>query len=281
MSEWYRQGQRVDSAPIGDRGLQYGDGLFETVAIRDGRPRLWRLHVERLQSSCERLGLPAPAASELESALSSALAASRLDSKTLTAKLLLTAGAGTRGYRRTPALQVTLNVGLFVPGRFDARAYASGVQVRLCDTRLAIQPKLAGIKSLNRLEQVLARREWAATEPWEGLMLDTEEKLICGTMSNVFLVREKQYLTPRLDRAGVAGIMRRHVLELLAADGVECRETRVSADDLGTADEVFLTNSQLGAVPVARVDDRDLAVGQATRRVQRLLAINGVPECMP
>jgi 4-amino-4-deoxychorismate lyase len=281
LSEWFQNGQRVNSVPAGDRGMQYGDGLFETVAIRGSHPRLWSLHVERMRASAERLGLPVPSEARLESALSSALAATTLDPNALTAKLLLTAGLGLRGYRRHEPAKTALYVSLHLPRQLDREAYATGVATRVCATRLAIQPALAGIKSLNRLEQVLASQELAANECFEGLMLDTEDNLICGTMSNVFVVRDNQYVTPRLDGAGVAGVMRRHIIGLLETDRSRWEETRLSLKDIESAEEVFLSNSQFGVVPVARIDERDLEPGTATRRVQALLASNGVPECEP
>lgn len=281
MSEWFQDGRRIESMPAGERGMQYGDGLFETIAIRGGEARLWPLHVERLQSSAARLGLPAPAEVELDSALKGALTATSLVPESLTAKLLLTAGTGTRGYRRSEPVEPILYVSLHPPRRLDREMYANGIAVTICETRLAIQPALAGIKSLNRLEQVLAARELAAGECFEGLMLDTENNMICGTMSNVFLVRDSQYLTPQLDRSGVAGIMRRHIVELLEANGQHCEKARLSGAALGSADEVFLSNSQFGVVPVASVAGRELHPGPATRRVQALLANHGVPECAP
>jgi 4-amino-4-deoxychorismate lyase len=146
---------------------------------------------------------------------------------------------------------------------------------------ISVQPRLAGIKSLNRLDQVLARQEWRSEDPWEGLMLDPDGHIICGTMSNVFFVHDNRISTPRLDRAGVAGIMRRHVIELLDADSIRVEEKRLTTADLDSADEVFLTNSQVGAVPVSKIGERTLSPDAETRRVMDLLAGNGVPECAP
>jgi 4-amino-4-deoxychorismate lyase len=119
---------------------------------------------------------------------------------------------------------------------------------------LAEQPTLAGIKHLNRLEQVLARAEWSDPAIAEGLMLDQSSRLIEGTMSNVFLVRGGVVYTPRLHRCGVAGIVRELVLQRLAAECAPVREADLTLDDVSAADEVFLTNSLIGIWPVLKID---------------------------
>lgn len=235
----------------------------------------------RLQTACERLGLDMPPEVLILRDLESAIAQTAIDTRFATAKLLLTAGLAERGYRRPIATRIEVYI-LMTTSKAPARsAYEQGVAVRLCDTRVSIQPRLAGVKSLNRLDQVLARQEWPPGRIWEGLMLDVEDYLICGTMTNVFLIRDNRLMTPRLDRAGVAGVMRQHLLNLLKEKGIACSEQRLVGDDLYEADEVFLTNSQVGALPVAQIDDRTLSVGHATRRVQAMLAANDVPECQP
>ena len=145
----------------------------------------------------------------------------------------------------------------------------------MCETRLAVGSPLAGIKTLNRLEQVLARSECAPTGAFEGLTLDAEGRLICGTMSNVFLVRNNTLVTPSLQRCGVQGVMREFVIET-CGDVEVCDLT---LEDLAVADEVFITNSQIGAVPVHRCDDYHWKVGRVTRQVMRKLADNGIEEC--
>ena len=150
--------------------------------------------------------------------------------------------------------------------------------MRRLATRLAEQPALAGIKSLNRLEQVLARREWDAGEIFEGLTLDTSGRLICGTMSNVFLVDGDRLLTPDLSRAGVNGIMRRKVLETLAAMGADVDVADIDGRVAGRCAEMFLTSSQYGVVPVAEIDGRRLDVGATTRSLMGVLADAGFPE---
>ncbi len=159
MSEWFANGQSIDAVDIRDRAVQYGDGLFETIAIRDGRPRFWPLHIERLQLGCQRLGITAPDDAELAADLDTALRQCAIDTRHCAAKIVVTAGSGQRGYRRSGAAKPGVWVGIFNSRKIPASAYKNGIDVRLCHLRLAEQPQLAGLKTLNRLEQVMASAE--------------------------------------------------------------------------------------------------------------------------
>ena len=174
-----------------------------------------------------------------------------------------------------------MRVGVFAANRLPEAAYLDGVDVRICSTRLAIQPQLAGIKSMNRLEQVLARSEWTDTDIFEGLMLDTAGHLICGTMSNMFIATEAGLATPALTRCGVSGVMRQHLLGLLDEAGIACDVRDIRSAALDSADEIFISNSQFGVLPVRRCAHRRWTVGTMTRQVQQLASANGVPECAP
>ncbi len=263
-----------------DRAAAYGDGLFETIAVRDSKPRFWSMHNERLQTGCERLGLPCPKPDALLAELETAIAAAKILTEFATAKLTVAAGAAGRGYRRDPRADPSIRISLHAASILPARNYQSGILTRMCTTRLAIQPLLAGIKTLNRLEQVMARAEWDDENIFEGLMLDTDGRLICGTMSNVFIVKESAVITPAITRCGVSGIMRRHLLGLLQKEqGIECEVRDVTADELSTADEVFLTNSQFGVLPVRTCAPMQWDIGPVTRCAQTIAAANSVPEC--
>ncbi len=279
MSNWFRNGTSVDSIAIDDRAVQYGDGVFETVAIREGRPRLWDLHMRRLRHACTQLDLAMPPEGILAHDLERALARASMNTHHCTAKILISAGSGVRGYRRRPDTESIVLIGVFEAAPLDRCAYHEGVRTIRCKTRISAQPKLAGIKTLNRLDQVLASAEWDAVDIFEGLMLDADENLICGTKTNVFVVHDNRIQTPSLQQSGVAGIMRQHIIDLLADNGIDCAKTDVSPADLRSADEVFLSNSQIGVVPVRRCDDQVLSVGEATRSVMAMLAYKQVPEC--
>lgn len=239
-------GQSSDTVAITERGLQYGDGLFETIRISSGQPKRWERHISRLALGCERLAIPMPDPELLYRELIS-LAEQQPDG---VLKLLLSRGSGGRGYRPDPDLAPTRVMSLHSLPTYPAAYARDGVVTRLCDTRLAHQPRLAGIKHLNRLEQVLARAEWQGGDIFEGLMCDYDDNVIEGTMTNVLLLAGNHLITPVLTQCGVLGVMRAEVLDQAAGFGYEIEERRVQISDLNTADELWLCNSILGIMPV-------------------------------
>ena len=279
MNDWYRHGIRIDSVPVDDRALQYSDGVFETIAVRDGSPRFWELHVSRLTRACEAVGLAMPAPNILLRDLENALARTSVNTGFCTAKIVVSCGGHERGYRRPPGVLCQVRIGIFPDAPLTGAWYTGGVKVRLCSTLAACQPQLAGVKSLNRLEQVLARAEWSDPGVFEGLMCDDDGNLVCGTRTNFYVVRENRIETPKLDRCGVAGIMRRRIMDLLGANDVHVAELAIGTEEFASFDEVFLSNSQIGVVPVRQCGKHRWTVGEATRTVMAMLTYNGVPEC--
>ena len=251
--------------PVQDRGLQYGDGLFETLAVQDGRISLLDFHLDRLATGCERLGFAMPPAASLKVELQAASAADRA-----VLKLILTRGSGGRGYRPAEAAVPRRILSRHPWPEYPATWSQDGVRARVCALRLAAQPQLAGIKHLNRLEQVLARAEWGDADGFqEGLMLDQEGRVIEGTMSNVFASPgEGVLLTPDLSRCGVAGVMRRYLLEQAAKAGITVRVEPFPLATLLRAREIFLCNSILGVWPVTELAGRRYPIGAMTRLAQ-------------
>lgn len=240
-----------------DRGLGYGDGLFETVLWVGGEAPLWSRHMQRLAEGCGRLGLPLPDPAQLHA-----------DSRQATdglaravVRITWTRGRGPRGYApprpAMPTRIVAAAPAPLRPGDWSAR----GIRVRFCDTRLGIQPRLAGLKHLNRLEQVLARAEWQDPAVAEGLMRDLDGHVVCATAANLFAVVDGEPATPAVDRCGVAGVARAEILERLPA----CRVRTIDTETLMRADEVFLSSSVRGIVPVGDLDGRTLVVGPVAR----------------
>jgi 4-amino-4-deoxychorismate lyase len=261
-------GQACDSVSSLDRGLLYGDGLFETIAVDNGTPRFWRRHLARLFAGCARLGiLPPPGTQLLEEA---GALVTGVDRGVL--KLIVTRGCGGRGYHPADATTPTRILQLHPWPDYAEHCGRSGIRMRLCRLRLGHAPTLAGIKHLNRLEQVLARAEWGDPAIMEGLLLDEEERVVEGTMSNVFAIGNGVLMTPALDRCGVAGVLRTVVMELAAGLPIPVQVGRLGLDDLRTADEVFLTNSLIGIWPVTAFEDRSYPSGILTRRLQERLA---------
>jgi 4-amino-4-deoxychorismate lyase len=249
MSAWIngRKSTRIDYR---DRGLQYGDGVFETMRVRRGRIRFLDYHLERLFAGCRRLALAGPALPALRRELER-IAATRGDA---VLKLIVTRGASShRGYRPTGHERCTriLSLHALPPGMPGDEGAA--VRVRLCATPLGLNPRLAGLKTLNRLESVVARAEWKDARIWEGLMLDVDENIVCGTMSNLFLKRGSILMTPVLDRCGVAGVMRRWVLESAGKLRLKPVERRIAWKDLREAEEVFMSNAVVGIRSVGSI----------------------------
>ena len=258
-----------------DRGLHFGDGVFETIACLHRRPRFLSLHLERLAHGCRRLGFAPPAAQLLREEVERLAAAQERS----IIKLIVTRGPATvRGYAvsgREQAARVAIRYPWPVE---DPVSQQQGVSVRMAAMRLGENPALAGLKHCNRLEQILARTEpraAAAGEAAETLMLSHSGNLISGTMTNVFLVdgpsQSPRLRTPTIDLCGVAGVMRRVVLREAARAGIPTTECTLSPDDLTTAAEVFLTNARVGIWPVAQLEERMLTPGPMTRHLQGLL----------
>ncbi len=250
-----------------DRGLLYGDGLFETLAVRNGAPLRWERHLQRLMLGCERLQIPCPDVTTLT------VEAQKLckGQERAVLKLIVTRGVGGRGYRAPSQPQATRILALHPWPDYPPEHARDGVRVRLCSTRLAQQPLLAGIKHLNRLEQVLARAEWHAEDIAEGLLFDHDDHVIEATMSNLFMVRDGRLFTPDLSDCGVAGIMRAMIIEIAASLGVSCNVGPIMRAELFDATELMLCNSLIGLWPVRQLDERQLAPGPLTRRLQQAL----------
>lgn len=240
-----------------DRGFAYGDGIFETCRCKNGVIPLWRYHLERLLQSADRLKIAVD--EDLLTHYRDDLLA-QADAQGITSavlKITVTRGVGGRGYRMPDAPVSTYCLGLFACDPLQSQKYLEGVSTRICNLRLAQNPALAGMKHLNRLEQILARAEWQ-DEFAEGLLLDIEDRVVEGTLSNVFVVKGGQLYSPDLSLAGVAGVMRRVIIERIApALGLSCQIKHFKLDFLSDADEIFLCNSVFGIWPVNRiVDDR-------------------------
>ncbi len=257
------------AVPVLERALHYGDGLFETIACLEGRPRLLERHLRRLSAGCERLGLDAGAVSLLARETH---ALARGTTRAIV-KLLLTRGsAHLRGYGLLGTERVRRIALRYAWPAGEGAGGEEGVRVRLATLRLGENPALAGIKHCNRLEQVLARREWRDPSIAEALLFSSSGALISGTMSNLFLVRGSKLVTPLIDRCGVAGVMRGLVLELAASAGISAEERRLEAADLKSAEELFLTNALSGIRPVRELDGVLHVPGPVTRRLQARLA---------
>lgn len=263
-------GQQQHTVAVADRGFAYGDGVFETLLLHNNRPLFWNQHLTRLLNSCSRLGISTDALQvRLDADLSALQSLNRADKAVL--KLIVTRGEGARGYYPDPTLRPTLVSSLSACNIAEQNAQ-TGVRIRWCQTRLGVNPALAGLKHLNRLEQVLARGEWQDATIAEGLMQDVQGRVVEGTMSNLFFVYQGGLCTPDLSGSGVAGILRQVVIGLARQIGLPVRVGEYSPAVVTQAQEIFITNSLIGIWPVVALENQHWPVGGYTRELQALLA---------
>lgn len=239
-------GQPGDLIAVSDRGLAYGDGVFRTLKCEAGRLLAWPRHYAKLAADCAVLGIDCPSEAVFRADIA------QLAPETAAIKLIVTRGLSARGYRCNPAAAVTRIVQTGPLPDYPASLHTAGVATRFCDWPLAIQPGLAGVKHLNRLDQVMARREWSDPSIFEGLMGNARGELVEGVMSNLYLLRGNCLCTHPLADCGVAGVMRDLVLAAAAAQGLQVQQAAFTRVDLLAADALFLSNSLAGVVPIAQ-----------------------------
>ncbi len=247
--------------PLTNRGLHYGDGVFETMLWQSGKVRFFEAHWQRACEGCERLGIAPPSHAQLSADLDQLPCS---DAPAIAKLLLIRAGTG-RGYKPHPHSDA-YRLLLLYPWSEAPET----IRVQWCATRWSRNPQLAGLKHLNRLEQVLAQQELGA-EIDEGLMLDGEGELISATSGNLFIVRDGVLHTSDLQWCGVRGVMRAQVIAKAAALGIAVEERALWPADLEVADEAFVTNALRGIRPIVSLGERAWIQGEITRQLQRAL----------
>ena len=251
-----REAAGIDPA---NRGLAYGDGLFETMRVHHGEWPLWPRHLARLREGAKRLGIALPATGFLEARMTETIAG--CDAGVL--KLLLVRGDAGRGYAPAPDADAMWMLSLHpLPA-----SGLPGLRLHWCDTRLASQPALAGIKHCNRLEQVLARAEAESAGCDEGLMRDAEGAAVCATSANLLVRRDGRWLTPPIRDCGVAGVMRGWLLGQGLVDVAD-----LAPEAVETADALALCNAVRGILPVAALGVRAWPSSAATEGLRAELA---------
>ena len=243
-------GCHTQALPLPDRGLDFGDGLFETLLLVEGKPQHLELHLQRLQAGLDVLGFP-DCLAEVVVQISAVLDSHHVQGRAAM-RVTVTRGAGPRGYlppfEPKPRCVISVsdeiqppNIEMLPPARLI-----------LANIRWGNQPVLAGIKHLNRLEQVLAAQQRKAAGVDEVVMLDQEGFVISVSAGNIYILEAGELLTPVLTHCGVLGTRRRLILDTLApALNVPARETRISVEQLESASEVFYSNALIGVRPVA------------------------------
>ncbi|HCW90410.1 MAG TPA: aminodeoxychorismate lyase [Marinobacter sp.] len=244
---------------VSDRGLGYGDGLFETIRVDCGQPFLLGRHLCRLLEDAGRLGIPV-ARAEIESAVQQALERLALPSEVCVFKLILTRGSGGRGYRVPETVHPRL---IFSVHPAPPAPEPDGIRASVSAIPLVVHPAMAGMKSLERMQQVLASRELRPGE-FERIMPDVGGRLIEGTRTNLFVKSGGAWITPPRECLAVAGVMRAELLDCLGRHGARVEQRLVTAADLGhdRLQGMWLTNSVTGIVPVRSMDGRELPVSE-------------------
>lgn len=257
-----------------DRGLQYGDGVFETIAIDKGQLLCWDEHIKRLELGCKRLNLPTQ-----DSHILKQEGLSLIDSKERgILKIIITRGQGGRGYNIPADADPSRIISLYPFPEYPENIFQNGISTRICDYRYTHNERLAGIKHLNRLEQVLARSEWSDPTIAEGIVLDSNDNVIEGTMSNIFCVIDSVLYTSNLRFCGIEGIIRNKILELSPSLEIKAAVNEISLTDLKKAEEIFCCNSVIGIWPVVRLENHKFPVGNITKKINQALLESG---CIP
>ncbi|MFA6016035.1 MAG: aminodeoxychorismate lyase [Gallionellaceae bacterium] len=239
-------GSPSDTISVTDRGLLYGDGVFRTFALKNILINQWHRHYAKLVHDCHAINLPCPSGSLLQSEIAS------LTQNTPSAaiKITITRGMSQRGYTPAASPQVTRIISVSPLPDYPELFYQAGVRVHLCQLRLGHQPRLAGIKHLNRLENVMAAAEWSDPDIAEGILLDQSGNVIEGVRSNLFMLKQGVLFTPDLTQCGVAGVQRERIIAWAEQQGIVCKIQEISLEQLQQAEEIFLVNSIIGLWPV-------------------------------
>ncbi|MDP2827790.1 MAG: aminodeoxychorismate lyase [Sulfuricellaceae bacterium] len=252
------------SIPAHDRGLLYGDGVFRTFVRENGVTRCWLRHFRKLAEDCAVLAIACPDQALLEDEV----ARLPLD---CVGKIIVTRGPGVRGYAVSPGMEPTRIVSASPLPAYPEHYRSSGIKACLCDLRLGHAPRLAGVKHLNRLENVLARMEWDDPEIVEGVLLDESGYVIEGVMSNLFAWREGVLSTPDLSLCGVAGVQRERVLEFADLAGIPVSVRRLSLAEFMASEAIIMSNSVMGLWQILEFNGKVWPVSSLAGQLRALL----------
>lgn len=244
--------------PATSRALAYGDGLFETIRVVDGKAPLWHYHKSRLVEGLARLNITLSERAVEEIWINHSLNTPA----NCVIKMLVSRGAGGRGYRATPDVLPEILINSFDLPVVPVESYEKGISAVICQHPLSRNPVLAGLKHLNRLDQVLASQELDGSV-FEGLMRNLDGNLVEGTKTNIFMLNGDQLLTPSIAQEGVNGVLRRWLFDKAGSIGLQCIERQIREIDLHNSDGLFIGNSVFGLLPVAMLGDSSIPISPA------------------
>ena len=268
-------GKFVDELAAHDRGLHYGDGLFETITVENMQLLCWDEHLKRLERGCIKLNIAVPDKNLLKNEVSALI---KTESQGVI-KIIISRGQGGRGYKILENIAPTRIISLYPWPNYYNENSSSGVKTRICKYRYAKNPFLAGIKHLNRLEQILARSEWNDDSIAEGIVMDSENYIIEGTMSNIFCIIGKTLYTPDLSACGIEGIVRGKIIELASNLKFNVEIKKMPLGFLMNAEEIFMCNSIIGVWPVNIIDETKFSKHKKTQNIIKTLQeYNSIPK---
>lgn len=263
-------GVQQNNIDVESRGLAYGDGIFTTAKIVNGHIYFLAEHIQRLTSSCEKLGLSVPNQVELSKQLSQVAQSYSL----AVLKVIITAGNGGRGYARASSIKNDIIIMVHdYPNHYDTLAL-KGINLGISKQQLGINPMLSGLKHLNRLEQVLLRQELVTLQgkgKGKGkndiddlVVTNVNNEVIEATSANLFFWCNDQLITPNISNSGVNGIMRQVILQYYPQAIIK----KVTLADLAQAQGIFICNCVMGIMPVRSFNGRKLSVTLANNFIE-------------
>ena len=274
-------GKFGDKISVFDRGLSYGDGFFETMIWKKTNNQdvffveFWRRHLKRLSNGCKMLDINLPPEIILEKYTDKIIKrAIKLGYHSGVLKIIVTRGSGGRGYKYEENMIPTIILIISAMPIYSEKNLLKGVNVKFCKTKMSNNINIAGFKHLNRLDSVLARSEWTKKEIFEGLITDSQNNVIEGTMTNIFTLTNNILYTPIINEIGIKGIMREIVIEKFGnyfRDIVQCE---LSKEQLLNSESVFLTNSVVKIVPVRNIQGKIFRIDERIKKLMK--SINSI-----
>jgi len=268
-------GKVFDQIEIFDRALHYGDGVFETIAIQDGKVLCFDEHLNRLEKGCKKIKIPVQDKTIIKNEILSLTE----NTDRAVVKIIITRGQGGRGYKIPDNIESTRIISLFPWPDYSSELSIFGIKTKLCNYRYSNNPVLAGIKHLNRLEQILARAEWGDKKIIEGIVMNSDNYIIEGTMSNIFCILEKTLYTPDLSLCGIEGIVREKIINLADKLKFKIEIKKITLDFLLNAEEIFMCNSLIGIWPINSIDEKLFLEHKETQKIRnKLIKCNFIPK---
>ena len=267
-------GKLTNKISIEDRAVQYGDGVFETIAAKDRSLAFWKEHYQRLNKGCKILKIKCPSEPFLKKEINKFIKKTihiRSGSRKVL-KIIISRGIGGRGYNPPRNSKPTRILGVYDWPNYPDINVTKGIMMNVCKTRISIQPFLSQIKHLNRLDQIIARSEWQSKTIAESIMLDLNGNVIEGTISNIFGIKKNIFYTPIIKNSGVEGIMRGVILKLLKEKKEKYIIKKITLKELLKFDEIFVCNSIFGIWPVIKISKKKFSFGEKTKEIINFLS---------